>query len=139
VVVAKEKSHPNFVDGMGLEDLETLERVFSASNHVVPFTRYASAYNWQVFIDMHFRTWDNDKYQNLGIMIYNNYTQALRILDKEAVALAVAHILLRIQDGDLDHWQEEQQAYFATLGQEPEYNMHAVVYVELLQKLRDIK
>jgi hypothetical protein len=72
-------------------------------------------------------------------MIYNNYVQTLKILDKDTIALAEAHVSLGIQDGDLSHWQEEQQAYFATLGQEPEYDMHAVAYVELLQKLRDIK
>jgi hypothetical protein len=133
------KNHPNFIDGMGLEDLETLERVFSSSNYVSPLTCYASAYNRRVFIDLHFRTWDDDKYQNLGTMIYNNYVQALKILDEDAIALAEAHVSLGIQDGDLSRWQEEQQAYFATLGQEPEYDMHAVAYVELLQKLRDIK
>ena len=28
------KHHPNFIEGIGLEDLETLERVFSSSNQV---------------------------------------------------------------------------------------------------------
>jgi hypothetical protein len=133
------KNHPNFVDGMGLEDLETLERAFSASNHVAPLTRYASAFNRRVFIDLHFRTWDDDKYQNLGTMIYNNYDQALKILEEEAIALAEAQVSLGIHESDLSRWQEEQQAYFATLGQEPDYDAHAVAYVELLQKLRDIK
>jgi hypothetical protein len=46
------KNHPMFVEGMGLEDLETLERVFSASNAVAPLTRHASAYSRHVFIDI---------------------------------------------------------------------------------------
>jgi hypothetical protein len=133
------KNHPNFVEGMGLEDLETLERVFSSSNHVAPLTRYASAYNRRVFIDLHFRNWDNEKYQNLGTMIYNNYVQALDILEKDTISLAEAQVSLGIRDEDLRRWQEEQQAYFEILGQEPEYDVHAVSYVEHLQKLRDIK
>jgi hypothetical protein len=133
------KNHPIFVEGMGLEDLETMERIFSASNHVAPLTRYVSAYNRRVFIDLFFNTWDDDKYQNLGTMIYNNYMQALGIIEAESIALADAKASLVIQDRDLERWQEEQQAYFETLGQEPEYDVHAVAYVELLQKLRDIK
>lgn len=35
-------NHPNVVEGLGLEDLETLERIFSASNAVASVTRYAT-------------------------------------------------------------------------------------------------
>src|ERR1700679_1247091 len=38
------KNHPNNIAGMGLEDLETLERVFSSSNALAAVTRYSSAY-----------------------------------------------------------------------------------------------
>ena len=38
------KNHPNNITGMGLEDLETLERVFSSSNALASVTRYVSAY-----------------------------------------------------------------------------------------------
>ena len=38
-------NHPNAIDGMGLEDLETLERVFSSSNQVAALTRHSSAYH----------------------------------------------------------------------------------------------
>ena len=38
------KNHPNNITGMGLEDLETLERVFSSSNALAAVTQYASAY-----------------------------------------------------------------------------------------------
>ncbi|KAK7438741.1 hypothetical protein VKT23_017871 [Stygiomarasmius scandens] len=39
--------HPLNIEGMGLEDLETLERIFSASNHLASITRYATAYRRQ--------------------------------------------------------------------------------------------
>jgi hypothetical protein len=37
------QNHPNVIDGVGIEDLETMERVFSSSNQVAGVTRYASA------------------------------------------------------------------------------------------------
>jgi hypothetical protein len=133
------KNHPNFIKGAGLKDLETLERVFSSSNHVVPLTRYASAYNRHVLIDMFFQNWDNDKYLNLGTMLHNNYVQALRIIQEDSIAFNEAKVSLGIQDGDLERWHNEQQAYFETIGQESEHDVHAVTYVELLQKLQDIR
>lgn len=71
-------------------------------------------------------------------MLYNNYVQALNIIET-SVALAHAKILLDITDEDLEQWEKEQHEYFKTLGKEPEYNVLAVAYVELLQKLWDIK
>ena len=63
------KNHPNNITGMGLEDLETLKWVFSSSNALVVVTQYASAY-WQwMYIEMHFKQWDEDKYSNLATML----------------------------------------------------------------------
>jgi hypothetical protein len=45
---------------MGLEDLETLERVFSSSNQLAAVTRYMSKYCRRVFIDLFFKQWDAD-------------------------------------------------------------------------------
>jgi hypothetical protein len=38
------KNHPNIIEGIGIEDLETLERVFSSSNQLAPIIRYATAF-----------------------------------------------------------------------------------------------
>ncbi|KDQ11426.1 hypothetical protein BOTBODRAFT_114425, partial [Botryobasidium botryosum FD-172 SS1] len=54
------------IEGCGYEDFETCERVFSASNHLAPLTRYASPYHRKEAIDAHFRLWDSEKYRNLG-------------------------------------------------------------------------
>ena len=54
------------VDGCGLEDFETCERIFSSSNKLATFTRQASVYHRKEAIDAHFRRWDMDKYANLG-------------------------------------------------------------------------
>lgn len=124
---------------MGLEDLETLVRVFSASNQLAPVVRYATAYRRRVLIHNFLCQWDEEKYQNLGTMLLNNYRQALEIIETELIALTEATKSLGIQDGELDSWQEEQAEYFSTLGDEPERDIHAVAYVELLQELQDVE
>jgi len=127
------KNHPNVIEGMGLEDLETLERVFSTSNMLASMTQYMSAFRRRVFIDMFFRQWDEDKYLNLGTMLLNNYKQALDIINIEGAALAEAKVSLGIREGDIEHWQKEEQLY---IGVEPEWDIFVVAYVEQLQKLR---
>jgi hypothetical protein len=69
------------------------------------------------------------------MMLYNNYIQALHILEKDEVALVHAKESLNINDGDLKKWQQEEVQYFGTLGQEPEHDLHKIAYVELLQEL----
>ncbi|KAH7904203.1 hypothetical protein BJ138DRAFT_1239965, partial [Hygrophoropsis aurantiaca] len=133
--ICQDTNHPNVIEGMGLEDLSTMERIFSSSNQLASVTRYASAYNRRVYIDQYFRQWDEDKYLNLGYMLYRNYIQALDIIEMESVALQEAKVSLNIGDGDLETWLAEQSAYLATLGHETEWDVHAVTYVELLQKL----
>jgi len=133
------KNHPNIIKGMGLEDLETLERVFSASKLLAGITHYMSAYCCRVFIDLFFKQWDAEKYQNLGNMLFNNYKQALQIIKDEQLALDNAKNSLGIKDGELEKWQKEEAEYFSTLGQEPERDILKIAYVELLQELREIK
>ena len=133
------KNHPNNIAGMGLEDLETLERIFSSSNSLAAVTRYASAYRRRLFIEMHFRQWDEDKYLNLATMLRNNYYQALEIINKDGSAVDEAKQSLGVTDGDLDLWKAEEEEYFQTLGHEPADRVHAIAYVEQLQKLRELE
>ncbi|KAG0708173.1 hypothetical protein DFH29DRAFT_979487 [Suillus ampliporus] len=132
-------NHPNVIEGIGLEDLATMERIFSHSNQLAPVIRYASAYNRRMFIDMLFRQWDKDKYLNLSNMLYGNYKQALRIINEDGFALQEAKHSLGISDGDIKVWRAEQSEYLRACGQEPEYDIHAIAYVEMLQKLRDAR
>ncbi|KAG1884774.1 hypothetical protein F4604DRAFT_1919295 [Suillus subluteus] len=131
------KNHPNRIVGAGIEDFGTIEHFFSASNTIAPIIQYASSYRHHVFLDLFFKQWDEDKYLNLGTMIYNNYKQALDIVSMESIALAEAKHSLDIQEGDLKTWHQEEIEYFAHLGKEMEWDVHAMVYVELLLKLRD--
>lgn len=58
--------HPLFRPGSGLEDFETMERCFSASNDVAPLVRYASRYHYLQAFDLHFQQWDQDRYAALS-------------------------------------------------------------------------
>ncbi|KAG2047749.1 hypothetical protein BDR06DRAFT_1013620 [Suillus hirtellus] len=54
--------HPMYLDGFGLEDLKTMECVFSASNAVSCTIHYATQYHWTQALNLHFQQWDDDKY-----------------------------------------------------------------------------
>ena len=130
------KNHPRAVEGMGLEDFETMERVFSSSNSLASVIRYASPYRRRLFIDFFFRQWDEDKYLNSGTFILNNYLQALKVLDEDVRALEDAKTSLNFTEEDMDRWEQEQTAFFNSLGKEPESTTLKVEYVELLQTLQ---
>jgi hypothetical protein len=71
--------HPLYRNGLGLEDLETCERIFSGSNAVAPVIRHASYFHWLQFIDLHFRQWDADRYLELS--------KVFQVLDIQEVGL----------------------------------------------------
>lgn len=128
--------HPNIIKGIGLEDLETMERIFSSSNQLASVIRYASRYRRRLFIEAFIRQWDADKYQNLGTFLLRNYEQALDILRHDRQALEESKAQLSITDADMDTWEKEERHFFAHLGEEQEYDKQAVAYVELLQELQ---
>ena len=83
---------------------------------------------------------DNLKYENLATWLYNNYVQAMKIIDEETFALKHAMDSLRITGTEeLDSWQAEELAYLQTLSKEDDYDIMAVAYVERLQELDDIR
>lgn len=129
------QNHPNVIDGMGIEDLETMEHIFSSSNQVAGVTRYASAYHRRVFIDMFFQQWDDEKYWNLASMLSNNYWQAISIIRDEGAAVEETMSALDITSTDLETWHYEQPSFFETVGEESRWDVHAMAYVELLQEL----
>lgn len=135
----QKQNHPNVIAGLGLEDLETLERIFSASNAVAGVTRHATPYRRRVFIDLFFRQWDDDKYINLAKLLRGNYRQALSIIEDEEIALQDALISLQATRADLDVWHEEETAYFAKKPRENEWDVFAVAYVESLRELQVIR
>lgn len=131
--------HPNAIEGMGLEDLETMERIFSASNQLASVTRYASRYHRRSMIDMFFHQWDEDKYLNLATMLFNNYKQALHIISFDGPALDSTLASLKCTLDDLEQWSNDEHQYFTTLSKESEEDLHSVAYVELLLQLNELR
>ncbi|KAI0083236.1 hypothetical protein BDY19DRAFT_987949 [Irpex rosettiformis] len=130
--------HPNVIEGAGLEDLETMERLFSMTNALASVTRYASPYRRRLFIEAYLWQLDEDKHLSLGTFLLNNYKQALHIVDQQANDYKQAMTSLGITTADLDQWEVEQSNFFSRLGEEEPYNVHAIAYVERLQELRDL-
>lgn len=129
--------HPTVVKGMGLEDLETLERIFSSSNQLASVTRYSSKYNRHQAIELFFKQWDEDKYLNLVRLLYDRYRRALSFIANDVPVLEEYMASANISYKDLERWENEEREYIATLGQEPEWDVFAVAYVELLQQLQE--
>ncbi|KAG9311960.1 hypothetical protein JVU11DRAFT_7229 [Chiua virens] len=117
---SKNRNRPNIIEGVDLKDLSTMEHIFSASNQLTSVTRYATTCNCRLFINMYFWQWDKDKYVNLGKMLYNNYPQALCIVNDSGLALQQAKISLQIDDKDIQAFQVKQSKYLETLGLESE-------------------
>lgn len=54
--------HPMYISGIGLEDFETCEHLFSISNSLARDTRHASTFHHYQAIEEFFYFWDEDKY-----------------------------------------------------------------------------
>ncbi|KAI0683812.1 hypothetical protein C8T65DRAFT_594666, partial [Cerioporus squamosus] len=132
-------NHPSVIAGAGLEDFETMERAFSASNELAPIIRYASKYHRRLHIDRHYVQADEDKYANLGTMLRNNYRQALEILDNDVPLLEEWLKQNDCREEDLEKWHKEEVDYFAAIGQVTEVDPVALEYVARLQEYWDLE
>ncbi|EIW83897.1 hypothetical protein CONPUDRAFT_150945 [Coniophora puteana RWD-64-598 SS2] len=132
----QDSNHPSILEGAGLEDFGFMERIFSQSNNLTVLVRYASAFNRRLFISLYFTQWDKDRYLGIGYTLYRGYVRALRVIKADDAALVQAKVSLNITDAELEVWKVEQSQYLKTVGEEDEYDVFAVTYVELLQKLR---
>ncbi|KAG2743926.1 hypothetical protein P692DRAFT_20878574 [Suillus brevipes Sb2] len=112
-----------FHGGFGLEDLETMEHVFSASNAVARTMRYATQYHWTQALDLHFQQWDNDK---------NNYVQAQGLIDEYTDAVASLSSSLGLTETDFERWIDEERQFLMDLKEEPSDRVLACSYVQAL-------
>jgi hypothetical protein len=60
------QNHPLFLQGFGLEDLFTCERIFLGTNPAMCLVRHASYFHWMQFLDLQLDQWDKDKYSELS-------------------------------------------------------------------------
>lgn len=132
------KHHPNGIIGAGLEDMETMERVFSASNSLARIIRYSTKYTRRLWILTHFKQWDADKYLNLGQMLVSNYRQALKIIEEETLPLNHALKERQLTPDDLDRFRQEEIDYLKELKEgKNRIDQQAVAYVRLLERLKN--
>ncbi|KAG2758113.1 hypothetical protein P692DRAFT_20669010, partial [Suillus brevipes Sb2] len=115
-------NHPLYLDGFGIEDLETCEHIFSSSNSAAILIRHASYFHWAQYIDLHFDQWDQDKYMELSQFCFKcNGTRT------------------SFSDEDFVRWKAEESEFLANLALEPPSDAFAVAYVEELEKLRSVE
>lgn len=108
-----------YVEGMGLEDLETCERFFSKSNKLANATRYASVFHRHQTITSYFQHTDRfETYHNLTTFIAGNYKQALGILNT-APALERTMADKGWDGPTLEGWLVEEREYLKGLKTEP--------------------
>ncbi|KAJ3519263.1 hypothetical protein NMY22_g13286 [Coprinellus aureogranulatus] len=123
-----------YVPGMGIEDLEGCERIFSKSNALANSVRYASRFHRQQSIVEFFKHINvNDASENLSKFIVNNYRQALLILQGESEVKTTME-LRGITSDDVMRWLEEERAYLLALKKEPiEETIHMDYYQQLVK------
>ncbi|KAI6015817.1 hypothetical protein PISMIDRAFT_18434 [Pisolithus microcarpus 441] len=129
------ENHPLYQVGFGNEDLETCECIFSSSNNTAPLIHHASEFHWKQFLDLHFSQWDSDKYLELSRFLYNNYKQALCIIQTHSAELERFKHSKDISDNDFESWHQEELEYLKRCAGESDATSIAVQYVELLEKL----
>lgn len=127
--------HPRYLKGAGLKDFEGCERVFSGSNACARITRYSTRYHRHQRIDAHFHQWDLDRYESLGRFLFNNYRQALSIIDEHNSLLSSPENTGIVSDEICKKWLKEEAEYLTGLKKEPEECSLFVEYVEALQAL----
>lgn len=59
--------HPLYREGIGMEDMETCERLFSVLNSVARCIRTASRYHWLQAIHLRIKQLNEDRYEALGM------------------------------------------------------------------------
>lgn len=127
--------HPSRITGMGLEDVETCERIFSSSNALASVTRFATPYHRHSLMDIHFQQWDADRYLALGSMLYNNYRQALEVIDQETMEVTAGLEFLGMSVKELGELIDDEIKTFAKMTAEPVADTRRIEYVSLLQEL----
>ncbi|KAH9903426.1 hypothetical protein C8Q73DRAFT_674646 [Cubamyces lactineus] len=128
--------HPLYMPGVGKEDFEGCERCFSESNALAPGTRLSTAFHRHQAIEQFFTFWSDQKHSESGKFLYDNYCQALEIIEDDTEALKLLLRQLSISTVDLERYLEEERAYFKSRRIEPPEVTAELDYLESLTRLK---
>ncbi|KAH9923377.1 uncharacterized protein B0H18DRAFT_1085727 [Fomitopsis serialis] len=129
--------HPMYLEGVGKEDFEGCERLFSESNALAGNTRLATAFHRAQAIKQHFAFWGEQKHTESGKFLYNNYKQALKIISNETKVFEVLGRQLGTTPADYEKYLVEERAYLEGLKSEPPEVARRLDYIEALMMLAD--
>ncbi|KAI0363427.1 hypothetical protein BV20DRAFT_931127, partial [Pilatotrama ljubarskyi] len=127
--------HPMYMDGVGKEDFEGCERFFSLLNGLASGTRLATEFHRHQAIEQYVHFWGMQKHEESGKFIFNNYRQALQIIEEGTRALAVYSVELGTSDVDYERYLVEEGEYLQSLKSEPPELAHKLEYMEALDNL----
>ncbi|KAH9913659.1 uncharacterized protein B0H18DRAFT_887915 [Fomitopsis serialis] len=127
--------HPLYMDGVGKEDFEGCKRCFSESNSLASGTRMSSVFHREQAIEEFFWSWGEQKHSDSGTFIYNNYRQALNIIEEDGRVLAALLAELRVSVADLEQYLKDKRQYLRNRRSEPPEVTRKVEYLEQLKDL----
>lgn len=67
--------------------------------------------------------------------MYNNYKQALTIIDDLTPAVEELKLALKITDADFERWNTEELEFLENVAEESDEDIEAMAYVEALESL----
>ncbi|KAI0373907.1 hypothetical protein BV20DRAFT_936995 [Pilatotrama ljubarskyi] len=123
--------HPMYMAGVGKEDFEGCERFFSQLNGLASGTRLATQFHRHQAIEQYVQFWGTQKHEESGKFIFNNYRQALQIIDEGVRALDVYALELGTSDADYERYLVEERDYL----QLTTHRLKDKAAVELFKKL----
>ncbi|EIW82713.1 hypothetical protein CONPUDRAFT_163795 [Coniophora puteana RWD-64-598 SS2] len=110
-----------YVKGLGIEDLEGCERLWSKLNALAASVRYASPFHRQQAIVAFLAHHDTyEMYANLTLFLLNNYKQALNTIKTSRATVTNLMSDLNVTDtAEFERWLEDEKVYLEALQQEP--------------------
>ncbi|EJT99359.1 hypothetical protein DACRYDRAFT_118093 [Dacryopinax primogenitus] len=86
-----------------------------------------------------YHTWDSDRRAVLGEFIFQNYRQALKIIQTEGPAVGTLLKNLNLTSNDLDQFCLDEKNFFSNLQREPEMDEKAFDYLDVLKLLQSAR
>jgi len=67
--------------------------------------------------------------------LYNNYKQALAIIDDLTPTVEELKLVLKITDADFERWNTEELEFLENMAEESDEDIESMAYVEALESL----